>query len=194
MLVGVILSYLYSIGFLEVGDPRSLAYAILIILGIFTLGGLLTRFFAGKVVDGFLGFGTSLRAHDPDAEVKRMAPRPVAGQAENIPLLERLVKELPSDAESSRRLAEAYLKAGDLEKFISERTRILEKGKLSREETCTILHRLADVDIEMNERIRAADRMRAILARFPNSPECQLAEKRLEIITTASAMDPSRAI
>jgi hypothetical protein len=181
LVVGAILMYLYSVGFLDFGSPYAILISVGIVLVAGGLGFLFTHFVARRLVDGLFGFDAwSPRKRPETSPLDRLRGEGIPG--EMIPALERLTQEIPRDAELSRKLCDQYMDVGMVEKFVAEKLRILEVGKLSREEICSICNRLADVFQEQAEWNRAVEYLHMIEEKYPDSVEAHNASRRIEVL------------
>ncbi|MBX7247258.1 MAG: hypothetical protein K1X53_17310 [Candidatus Sumerlaeaceae bacterium] len=190
LIVGVILSYLYGAGILDIHSGTSLAIAIALVLTAIAVGTILSQFFAGKLVDSIVGFNSWIPRKE--AKTSRLAELEKAGVlADTLPLLERLAREAPRDVEISAKLAEEYLKKGLVEKYIAERTRIAETANLSREAVCSIYNRIADLELHAEHYDQALLYLRAIVTKYPDTSEAANAMKRIEIIVSKPADESS---
>jgi len=181
LLVGVILGYLYGFGFLEIGNPWSMAISVAIVLGVMLLGWMVTRLIAVSVVDGFLGLRDgSLPAKSP-SDARRTARRGSASLLEDrLSVLERFVQEVPRDPEVSLELSEEYLRRGMTDKFLAERERILNSGVLAREQVVMALNRMADVEWQRGNTAAALACIEQIMVRYPGSEEAARAAVRYQ--------------
>jgi hypothetical protein len=181
LVVGAILMYLYSVGFLDFGNPYAIFISIGITVVVSAVAWAVTHFIARRLVDGLFGIDSwSGRAREPRASVPGLSPGD--NPALQIPVLEKLAKEVPQDAEFSRRLAQAYWDAGMKAEYERERLRILREGKLSREETCHIYNRLADLAVERGNHAHAEELLQAICDKYPDSVERHNAARRILVV------------
>jgi hypothetical protein len=132
------------------------------------------------MVDGLFGFG------DWSPRGGQKQGRDVAALAraaeKDLPQLEHLSREIPGDAEISRRLSDTYLQQGRLDDYVRERLRIIADGKLTDREVCTIYNRLVDVEIGRHGFEAAQSFLWIVIEKYPDSTEAHNAKRRLEVI------------
>lgn len=181
LIVGVIMSYLYSAGLIDFGSPYAIWVTLALTAVCVVVGWVLTHLVAGNLINGLLGMDTWTPRKLRAGLTTKSA---LAGRGEPMELaaLQQLVKEAPKDAELSRRLSEEYLSRGLVEQFVAERLRIIEVAALSREEVCMILNRLADAELMRDEKEKANDHLRRLIAKYPNSVEAANAKRRIAVI------------
>lgn len=180
LLVGVILSYLYAVGFLDINDPRSIVISIAVIFAVMVIGWIVTRFVALSVVDSLLGLKTGSRPGQPPRQRAAKASLTANAFGDKLPVLERLVREVPRDPDVSLQLSEEYLRRGMIEQFLAERARMLSTGVLGREQAVMALNRMADVEAQRGNIVAALAYTQEIIARFPDSDEAAHAKLRTE--------------
>jgi hypothetical protein len=181
LLVGVILGYLYGVGFLEIGNPWSIAISVAIVMGVMLIGWMVTRLIAVSVVDGFLGFRDGASLAKSPSGARRTARRGSASLHEDkLSMLERFVKRVPRDPQASLELSEEYLRRGMTDKFLAERERILNAGVLAREQAVMALNRMADVEWQRGNSAAALGYIEQIMVRYPGSEEAARARIRYQ--------------
>ncbi|MCX7718103.1 MAG: hypothetical protein N2111_06835 [Candidatus Sumerlaeaceae bacterium] len=178
LIVGVILSYLYAVGFLSINDPWSIAISLAILFGVMVIGAIITRFVAVSVVDGLLGFKDGAAARKPNERTATTVARGVGLLEDKLKVLEQLVRERPHDAEASLQLSEEYLRRGMVDQFLAERGRILSSGVLSPEQAVMALNRMADAEAQRGNMNAALGYMDEVIARYPESEEASRACSR----------------
>jgi tetratricopeptide (TPR) repeat protein len=178
LLVGVILSYLYAVGFLSINDPWSIAISLAILLGVMVIGAVITRFVAVSVVDGLLGFKDGVAVPKP----RERTAATVAGEAglleDKLKVLEQFVRERPRDADASLQLSDEYMRRGMVDQFLAERGRILASGVLSPEQAVMALNRMADAEVQRGNMNAALGYIDEVIARYPESEEASRARSR----------------
>ncbi len=184
LIVGVILSYLYTAGFLSFGSPYAVAVSVGIMLAALVVGVLLGHYAARRIVDSLFGLDawSPRKGRKPSLAADHLRDLGTADPAARLAALKRMAAEVPGDSEVSRMLAEAHLAAGDTDAFLAEKKRLLEKGRLRKEERCAAFHRMADAELARGRVKHAVEFLRMIGEEFPDSPDSQNAEKRIAVI------------
>lgn len=185
LVVFAILGYLYSAGFLSFDSPLSIAFSIGLVLAGVMIGWLVAHFVARRMIDSLFGFDawTPRRplkvrdaGSDPSADIAADGP-------ERLGALAALVAEAPEDKSASRMLADEFLARGNVDAFVAEKLRIVDRGVLAKEELVAAYHRLADAELARGRPKQAVEFLRMITDKYPDSPVARNAASRIEVIS-----------
>ncbi|MGI8905078.1 MAG: hypothetical protein ACR2IE_01140 [Candidatus Sumerlaeaceae bacterium] len=191
LVVGVILSILYSSGYLQFNSGYALAISIAVALVASFLGFLTTHFIARTLVDRMFGFAS----WNPKAKpVKKAGMDPaevlqLQGLSEQD--LRKSIKARPNDAQLSRQISEIYLQRGQIERFVEERLRAIQAGLLTREQVCAVYNRLADVRTKEGRNQEAVHFLQQIIVTYPNTVEARNAQQRCTLLSDSAALEVS---
>ncbi len=173
----VILSYLYSTGFLSFGSPASIAVSVALVVSALGFGWVISHAFARRIVDSIFGFDSWSRIKTPAASKPIVIPK-----QGRLALLRNLTVESPADKTLSKMYADALLSEGLKDDFIREKLRLVALGNLSDEETTAVFHRLADIEWERGNNEQAVEFLQGIVDKFPDSTFAHNARHRMRVL------------
>lgn len=173
----VILSYLYSTGFLSFGSPVSIAISVGLVVGALGLSWVVSHFLARRIVDSIFGFDSWSKVKAPPSP-----PAIVLPQHGRLFSLRNLTVESPKDKTLSRMYADALLSEGLTDDFIREKMRLVSLGILVDEEITAVYHRLADVELERGNQQQAVEFLQRIVDKFPDSTFAYNARRRMGVL------------
>lgn len=181
LIVGVVMTFLHSMGWVDLSSVTGLATALLSMAVIFVGCFVIFQWFLGKVTDSFFGFGTWKNTRAPIVG-RDIPPRLPANPT--LDLLRQRASKWPADLGASRDLADQLVKLGHHNLAIQERQRFLNENKnqLQPREVCAIRYRIADSLVALGKKLEAAEILRSIVQEFPKSAEAQMASQRMHIL------------